>query len=291
MTPKTLRITCAPIAGENPARQMQVQLWGEETAARTVICVHGLTRLSRDFDFLAQALVEQAGYRVVCPDMAGRGNSDWLKLPQNYNYITYVADTLHMMEVMGLGQVDWVGTSMGGLIGMMVAANVPGSVRKLVLNDIGPFIPKRALERLGTYVGKAPASFADKDAASQYLSEIFASWGLSEAALAHVAEHSLVAQANGQVKMHYDPAIGAAFSEPDGKPRLMQNLNLWELWEKISCPLLVLRGETSDLLPKDVALAMVKRPNASLVEVAKVGHAPSLMEPGQIRLLVEWLRT
>ena len=255
--------------------------WGEARNP-TVVCVHGLTRNGRDFDRLAASLA--AVRRVVCPDMAGRGRSDWLADGADYGYPQYCADMNALIARLGVEAVDWVGTSMGGLIGLMLAA-MPGSpIRRLVLNDIGPFIPKAALVRLAGYVGKDPA-FADRSALEAYLRQVHATWGpLDDADWHHLAEHGHRRDDGGGLRLGYDPAIGRAFAGP------LRDVDLWPLWEKVTCPVLVLRGGQSDLLLRETAEAMTARgPRARLVEFAEAGHAPSLMTAHQIAVVKDWL--
>jgi pimeloyl-ACP methyl ester carboxylesterase len=185
---------------------------------------------------------------------------------------------------LGVEAVDWVGTSMGGLIGLMLAA-MPGSpIRRLVLNDIGPFIPKAALERMAGYVGKDPA-FADWAALEAYLRQVHATWGpLDDADWHHLAEHGHRRDDGGGFRLAYDPAIGRAFA------RRLGDIDLWPLWEKVTCPVLVLRGGQSDLLLRETAEAMTARgPRARLVEFTEAGHAPSLMAVHQITVVKDWL--
>jgi len=253
-----------------------------EARDRAVICAHGLTRNGRDFDRLAAALADAR--RVVCPDMAGRGRSDWLADGAGYGYPQYCADMNALIARLGVEAVDWVGTSMGGLIGLMLAA-MPGSpIRRLVLNDIGPFIPKAALERMAGYVGKDP-TFGDRAALEAYLRQVHATWGpLADADWQHLAEHGHRRDDGGGFRLGYDPAIGRALAGP------LRDVDLWPLWEKVTCPVLVLRGGQSDLLLRETAEAMTTRgPRARLVELAEAGHAPSLMTAPQIAVVKDWL--
>ena len=255
--------------------------WGE-ARDRAVICAHGLTRNGRDFDRLAAALA--GARRVACPDMAGRGRSDWLADGANYGYPQYCADMNALIARLAVEVVDWVGTSMGGLIGLMLAARPNSPIRRLVLNDIGPFVPKAALVRLAGYVGKDPA-FADRAALEAYLRQVHATWGpLDDADWRHLAEHGHRRDEGGSLRLAYDPAIGRAFDGP------LNDVDLWPLWEKVTCPVLVLRGGQSDLLLRETAEAMTTRgPRARLAEFAEAGHAPSLMTAHQIAVVKDWL--
>ena len=257
---------------------------GPADGARTAVCVHGLTRNGRDFDWLARALVG-AGYRVACPDVVGRGKSAWLTDPAGYGYPLYLADSAILLAHLGAKSVDWIGTSMGGLMGMMLAAQPGSPIRRLVVNDVGPFIPAAALERIGDYVGGDP-HFPDMAAAEAYFRKVAAPFGdLSDAQWRHMAEHSVVPAAVGGYRLAYDPAIGAPFQDSD-----IGDVALWELWDLIDCPVLVLRGAESDLLLPETAAEMSRRgPKARVVEIPGCGHAPALMADDQIATLLDWL--
>ena len=258
---------------------------GAPGRARAVLCVHGLTRSGRDFDALADALAE-AGFRVACPDVAGRGASDWLEDPAGYAYPQYLADMTVLIARLEAEEIDWVGTSMGGLIGMMLAAQPGTPIRRLVLNDVGPFIPKAALERIAAYAGRDPR-FADAAAAEAYLRRVHAGFGaLGAADWRRLTETSVVpAPAGRGLRLRYDPAIGAAFRD-----RPLEDLDLWAVWDRVSCPVLVLRGARSDLLTPETAAGMADRgPRADVVEIAGCGHAPALMDQSQIALVRDWL--
>jgi pimeloyl-ACP methyl ester carboxylesterase len=259
--------------------------WGAADAGRVVLCVHGLTRSGRDFDRLAAALAD-AGCRVVCPDVAGRGSSDWLADPKGYGYPQYLADMTVLIARLGAEALDWLGTSMGGLLGMMMAAQAGTPVRRLVMNDIGPFIPKAALARIAGYAGCDPR-FADVAAAEAYLRAVHEGFGaLADADWRHLSETSVAPAAGGAgLRLRYDPAIGAAFQD-----RPVEDLDLWTVWDKVSCPSLVLRGARSDLLLAETAAEMARRgPRARVVEIAGCGHAPALMDEHQIGLVRDWL--
>ena len=263
--------------------------WGDSNSKDVIVCVHGMTRNGRDFDFLAQALAER-GCRVICPDIAGRGKSEWLSNPALYGYPLYVRDIISLMHHLNLSKVKWVGTSMGGLIGMMIAASMPNLITKMVLNDIGPFIPKESLERIGSYVGKNN-SFPNKEQAEEYLKTIMSSFGLKEVShWEHVLEHTFVRGAGGSYVFAYDPAIGHAFWNSRGKQRKSQDVDLWPMWKTIHCPIMILRGADSDLLTKEIAEKMKEAKNVEdLVEIPKVGHAPMLMDYDQIEVVRNWL--
>ena len=256
--------------------------WGDAENPRVVVCAHGLTRNGRDFDILARALAPQ--FRVVCPDVAGRGLSEWLAHKQDYGYLVYLADMAAVVARTGADQVDWIGTSMGGLIGMMLGAQPETPIRRLLLNDVGPFIPRAALERLAQYVGKAP-SFATLDELERYLRIVMAPFGtLTDEQWHHFATHSYRRNDDGNLSLSYDPEIAQAFAGP------LQDVVLWPVWDAIRCFTLVVRGKESDLLLRETAEEMTRRgPKAQLVEFDGIGHAPALMAEDQIAVVKEFL--
>ncbi|WNJ98547.1 alpha/beta hydrolase [Thalassospiraceae bacterium LMO-JJ14] len=257
--------------------------WGEQRGRKATVCVHGLTRSSRDFDVIASALSETG--RVVCADVAGRGASDWLVNPKDYSYPNYMNDMSGLMAHIGAERVDWIGTSMGGLIGMMLAATSGTPIRKLVINDIGPLLAKEALVRICHYVGAAP-SFQDVEAIESYLREVHAPFGdLNDEQWRHLAVTSSIPDGEGGMRLHYDPNIASAFCAGP-----IEDVELWSVWDRITCPVLVLRGENSDLLSVATADEMTKRgPKAEVVTIKGCGHAPALMDPDQIEIVKTWL--
>jgi pimeloyl-ACP methyl ester carboxylesterase len=257
--------------------------WPGPPAAPTLLCVHGLTRNARDFDTLAEAL--SMHYRVICPDMPGRGKSDWLAFPADYNYAVYLADLTALIARLDVEIIDWVGTSMGGIIGMLFAALPGAPLRRLVLNDVGALIPKEGLERIGAYVGLDP-SFPDLGALEAALRWAFASFGpLSDAQWHHLATHSARLKPDGSLGLAYDPKIGDAFKQGP-----INDVDLWQSWDAITCPTLVLRGAQSDILRRADAEAMTQRgPRARLVEFQGIGHAPALMAEDQIAVIRDFL--
>ncbi len=256
--------------------------WGDPANSRVVICVHGLTRNGRDFDDIARAL--SSDYRVLCPDVSGRGKSEWLTHKEDYSYPVYCADMAALIARSGAKTVDWIGTSMGGLIGMLLAAQPNSPIRKLVMNDVGPFIPKASLERLSTYVGK-PVSYDSFEAFEQYVRVVSASFGpLSDAQWRHLTETTARRRDDGRWGTNYDPAIALPFTGP------IADVVLWPFWDQVHCSTLLLRGQESDLLLSETAREMTTRgPRAKLVEFAGIGHAPMLMADDQINVVREFL--
>jgi pimeloyl-ACP methyl ester carboxylesterase len=259
--------------------------WGKSNAKRVALCVHGLTRQGRDFDPLAVALV-QRGYRVICPDLAGRGRSDWLTDPEEYALGQYVSDMVTVLARSGATEIDWIGTSLGGLTGITTAAMAKAPIRRMVINDVGPFLPWQALSRIATYVGKLPKSLPNWPTAEAYFREVLAPYGpLGDTEWLHLTKHSLTRDVDGRYRLLVDPAISKAM-----RTVMFYNVSMWQQWDAIRCPVLVLRGQHSDLLPREVAHEMTQRgPPTKLVEFANCGHAPALMDFRQIGTIVHWL--
>ncbi|MBS0454045.1 MAG: alpha/beta hydrolase [Proteobacteria bacterium] len=313
MTEPSLRfVTCADTQGSH---RMAYWEWGQPDAPHVVLCVHGLTRQGRDFDVLARALLERAkgNIRVVCPDVVGRGRSEWLQDPQGYQLPTYVADMLALVAQLQaqapIVSLDWVGTSMGGLIGMAVAGSpqlpLAAPVRRLVLNDVGPSISQAAVERIGAYVGKSGA-FPSMEAAADAMWLLSTSFGphtreqwleLSRHMVVPAAQRSPdgsakvdSAQVEGPVVLHYDPAIGAPIRAVTAEVTAQGEKIMWGLYDAITARTLLLRGAQSDLLTPETAQAMTRRgPGARLVEFENVGHAPTLVSPAQHGVVVDFL--
>lgn len=286
-TPKY--ITLADPTNTNQPRHMAYYECGETANRDVIVCVHGLSRNSLDFGPLAEALTGK--YRVICPDVAGRGNSDWLTNKSDYNYVTYVTDAAVMLKQLGLEKVTWIGTSMGGIIGMMLAAHNPGLITRLVLNDIGAVISAEGLNRIIGYVGSS-GIFANEADALAYLKSIMAPFGIaSEEEWRYMLKISFNLLPNGTYALRYDPDISKPLREAAAdKDKPVTDVDLTEFWNKITCPTLILRGTRSDILSEKTATDMrASRPNVSLVELEGVGHAPALLNASQIALITNWL--
>ncbi len=253
--------------------------WGDPDNSRVLICVHGLTRNGRDFDRLANALALH--YRVVCPDIVGRGQSSRLLDPSAYGLPQYVADMVTLIARLNVSSVHWLGTSMGGLIGMALAAMEGSPIRKILLNDVGPVITVESLQRIATYVGIDP-SWANFDEALAYVKLVSAPFGqLPEADWLHLTEHSVSQRPDGRWGFLYDPAIAAPFKATF----VDQDIDLWPLYERITCPAMVLRGAQSDLLTQATWQEMgLRGPRAKLAEIEGVGHAPMFLDETQISI-------
>ena len=271
--------------------------WGDAANPRVLVCAHGLSRQGRDFDALAQAMSDR--YRVICPDVAGRGHSDWLADPKGYQVPAYVADMVTLVARLGVPTVHWFGTSMGGLIGMGLASLAKSPIERLVLNDVGPTIQYSAIARIGSYLGQ-PLRWRTEGEAADYLASISKGFGphtpeqwlaLSRPMLRPVGVGVGVGDGDGDgggdgFKLHYDPAIAVPFKAVTPEMAAAGEAFTWAAYDRIRCPTLLLRGADSDLLAPATAEAMTRRgPRARLHEFAGVGHAPTIVAPGQIEVV------
>lgn len=285
-TPRLRHVSCLDAQG---LHRMAYWEWGDPTLEEVTVCAHGLTRQGRDFDTLAADLVA-AGRRVVCPDVVGRGQSDWLADPTGYALPAYVADMVTLLARLDVRSVDWVGTSMGGLIGLGVAALKGSAVRRLVLNDVGPSIQAAALQRIGAYLGQ-PVRFSSEQEAAQ------AVWAISQGFGPHTSEQWLALtrpllrpDGQGGFVFRYDPAIALPFRAITPELAAFGEAALWRAYDSLRVPTLLLRGSDSDLLSPQTAREMTQRgPRARLVEFEGVGHAPTLVQEDQRRVVRDFL--
>lgn len=305
MTEPSLNYVSCPDAADG--HRMAYWQWGQPDSPHVVLCVHGLTRQGRDFDVLAQALSARAaqsssaGIRVICPDVAGRGESDWLRDPSGYQVPAYAADMLsllaHLHAQSPIATLDWIGTSMGGLIGMVVCGQpglpLPVPVRRLVLNDVGPALQWQAIQRIGAYLGQAGHFNTVQEAAD-------AMWTISQSFGPHTPEQWLALsqpmlkpvtrEVDSPLRLHYDPAIAGPFKLTTQEGAQQGEAMLWQLYDSIQAKTLVVRGAQSDLLSPETAHAMTERgPRAKLVEFEGVGHAPTLIAKDQIAAVAGFL--
>ncbi|NYE22664.1 alpha/beta fold hydrolase [Pigmentiphaga litoralis] len=306
--PRLAHVTCLSPAG---LHRMAYWEWGDPDNPAVLICAHGLTRSGRDFDRLARRLSSR--YRVVCPDIVGRGQSDWLSDSAYYVIPQYVSDMLPLLAAVGGKTVHWFGTSLGGLIGMSLASLAGTPITRLVINDVGPRLAPDALMRIGQYVGKA-GDFPSREAGLEYLSVVSAAFGPHKPeAWQELNQYILVPadagpgrtqQGNSRTlaaaipaatpaasaeptawRLHYDPAISVAFKPMAPPIAMAAEMMLWKAFDAIDCPTLIVRGEQSDLLSAATAAEMTRRnPNAQVVEIAGVGHAPTFMSDDQIAI-------
>lgn len=277
--------------------------WGQPDAQRVVVCAHGLTRQGRDFDLLAQALVAKSAepLQVICPDVAGRGRSQWLDNPALYQIPQYASDMLAMLSQVqanlggaSMQSLDWVGTSMGGLIGMVLAGQpglpLPVGIRRLVLNDVGPAITWSSVERMKTYVGQY-GQYRDLDEVAKSL------WSLSQGfgpvlpeVWREMSSHMTRTGNDGALTLHYDPAIGTPLRAMTPDMAMAGEAALWALYDQIKAQTLLIRGQDSDLLTPETAMDMTQRgPRAKLETWPGFGHAPTLTGNDQIQKIVSFL--
>jgi pimeloyl-ACP methyl ester carboxylesterase len=301
--PRLDYVMCASPAG---AHRMAYWEWGDPDCDQVLLCVHGLTRTGRDFDDLARRL--SSHYRVICPDVAGRGKSDWLINAGCYVIPQYVADMLTLIARLGSQRLDWVGTSMGGLIALALAGTLTMSevlrpdrgpnglppdlglrLGKIVLNDIGPSLNFSGLARIAGYVGM-PVYLDSFEQAVEYVRSVSAGFGEhDQAGWEQLARHVFTEQ-NGKWVKHYDLRLAEPFALQDEETMRASESMLWKAYEDIDTPVLVMRGAQSDLLTADTAREMLERnPNAVLHEVPKVGHAPMLNTTEQIASVERFL--
>jgi len=282
--PRLNHVQCLDTRG---LHRMAYWEWGDPANPRVLLCAHGLARQGRDFDTLAQAMVDH--YRVVCPDVVGRGQSDWLADPSGYAMPTYLADMVTLLARLNATQLDWVGTSMGGLIGMALASLPGAPVHRLVLNDVGPVIQYEAIARIGQYLG-LPMHWNTLEEAADYL------WTISQSFGPHTREQwlaltraQLKADGNG-FKPHYDPGIAVPFRAITPEVAAAGEAQAWKAYDSLRSETLLLRGAQSDLLSRQTALQMTQRgPQAQLQEFEGVGHAPTLVQPDQVAVVRNFL--
>ena len=258
--------------------------WGDPANPRVLVCAHGLTRCGRDFDILASAMADR--YRVICPDVAGRGESDWLDNKADYNYLQYVNDMVALIAratATGVETLHWMGTSMGGIIGMLLASSVNSPITRLVMNDVGSFIPKASLDRIGMYLGASPR-FADFESVVMAVRAVSPFGDMSDDTWRQLTVPLVKQQADGAWMFRYDPGVSDAFKEG-----AVHDVDLTAVWDKVSCPVLITRGAESDLLLKETFDQMCRKSAVRGVEFPHVGHAPMFQEAGQIRVVREFL--
>ncbi len=262
---------------------MAYKEWGNAGNPNVLVCVHGLTRVSDDFDALAKVMAND--YRVICPDIVGRGRSEHLRDPNFYQVPQYVSDMVTLLARLDVPSVNWLGTSMGGLIGMALASLPDNPVRKLLLNDIGPSISAVALKRIGEYVGQK-VHFATLEEATHYVRAISLTFGAhSDEQWDKLASDVMRRDAEGKWTFVYDPALALPFKATTTQSAQLDEQRLWAAYDAIHCPTLIVRGADSDLLSRETAAAMSQRgPKAKVVELAGVGHAPTFLSDAQIAI-------
>jgi cobalt-zinc-cadmium efflux system protein len=268
------------------SHRMAYHAWGNPKNPKVLLCVHGLTRRGSDFKTLAEAMCED--YYVVCPDIVGRGDSDRLSNPMQYAVPQYVADIAQLVKTLGVSQVDWLGTSMGGLIGMVYAAMPNSPIRKMLINDVGPKIEAEAIARLGSYVGQ-PFSFANRADALNRLNTICASFGEHTPDEWEIYNGPMLIERNGLWIMHYDPDIAVPFASVNPIMAKAGEMAMWHAFKQIHIPMLIVRGAQSDLLSAATVTQMCKvNSYARSIEISNVGHAPAFVKKEQIALAQEF---
>lgn len=254
--------------------------WGDPQSEKVVLCLHGFSRNGRDFDYLAQDLALK-GYRVICPDMPGRGKSDWLVNPLDYNYTKHGSEILTLLARLNVDKVDIIGTSMGGILGMALASFPNPPLGRVVMNDVGPFIPSGPQQRIREYLGLYP-TFKMKEKAKSYLTQLLTPFGpYTSEQIDHAMEHSYFLNKEKLYQLAYDQNILVNFTGEEA--------DLWAMWERVELPILLIRGEKSELLTLNCVDRMMEKKNVSFVEFPNIGHAPALNSPNQIHTIVEWL--
>ena len=299
--PELLFIDCDHAGIQPGTHRMACWSHGKANHAHLVVCVHGISRQGRDFDVLAEKLMGPDGQRcrVVSVDVAGRGHSDWLPDPALYQVPQYAADLVTLlMNLKGQGAqtIDWVGTSMGGLIGIAVAAQAAlmpqlASLkpRKLILNDVGPVVQWAALQRISSYLG-ADKRFASEQEAMDYMWQLSKSFGPHTQAQWRALSLPMIRQDGQQFKLHYDPAIALPVKATTPEAAVHGQAMLWQLYDAIASDTLLIRGQDSDLISAETAQQMQERgPKAKLVEFAGVGHAPTFVQPEQTQVIEDFL--
>jgi pimeloyl-ACP methyl ester carboxylesterase len=258
--------------------------FGDKNNNEVLICSHALLRNCRDFDKVARTLSNK--FRIIAFDVAGRGKSDWLNDAACYNHDTYVQDAILLLKELDIKKVHWLGTSMGGLIGMVIAALHGNMIHSLILNDVGPFVPGKAMAKILKYVPLAPA-FTNLDEVKKHFKKIYANFGIDEEEdWDHLTHNSVTRYNDGLYRMSYDPAIAINFNV---NKEYVEDIDLWPLWHMIQCPVFVIRGEESEILNRSTLEAMARKKNVEFCEISAVGHAPSLTTTEQINLIDNWL--
>ncbi len=283
-----IRIKSVQCISPEGLHHMAYKEWGASDNRNVLICVHGVTRVSDDFDALASAL--SGRYRVICPDIVGRGRSDWFRNPQHYQVQQYASDLVTLIARSDADSISYVGTSMGGMIGMGLAALKESPIRKMVLNDIGPVLNVSALGRIGQYIGQ-PVTFSSYAEAAGYIRSISATFGEHTDEQWHkLCSDVLKQDKDGRWVKHYDISLAVPMQAITPELAQASQLMLWAAYDAITCPVLLLRGKESDLLSQETAIEMTGRgPRARLIEFEKVGHAPTLVHPDQIAAITGFL--
>jgi pimeloyl-ACP methyl ester carboxylesterase len=284
-THQTAFFTAPGPDGEGTGHRLAYHEWGGRDNRQVLFCAHGLTRNALDFAAIAERLSDD--WRVIAVDLPGRGKSAWLERAGEYSTPVYLADVVALLDHLAIGPVDWLGTSMGGILGMLMAGHFPDRVRRLVLNDVGAWIPAAGLRRILSYAGKT-MRYASRPEAEAALRLTCATFGMrTEASWQMFFDASLVDAGDGAVRLAYDPAIVLS----TGTEQELTDVDLGPVWKAVRCPALIVRGAESDILTRETAEAMrAGRGGVALVELEAAGHAPCLLEPDHIAAVERWLK-
>jgi pimeloyl-ACP methyl ester carboxylesterase len=269
--------------GENETYKMFYREWGDSNNPKVLFCVHGFTRNSQDFSYLAEALKDK--YRVICPDVVGRGKSDWLDDKTKYDYTTYVRDMIHLVSHLKPETLDWIGTSMGGNIGMIISGTNKHLIRKLVLNDVGPKVTKDVVQRLQDQFEEVQI-FKNLEDAEEHLRDIYHSFGkLTVQEWRKITKDSFMQLDDGTYVRNYDPGITHNLKQLEA-----MDVEIWEIWDNINCPVMSVRGVNSDVLTSEILWEMQMRgPDVVVLDVPETGHTPTLLNDSQIAKIRQWL--
>lgn len=285
MKEKTANIGSYKLEGKDVPEHKLAFLDWNASAKNTVVCMHGLISNAHDFDYLAERLSED--FRVISIDIPGRGNSDWFEDKSLYQYPVYIADIFVLLKTLKIKEVDWIGTSMGGVAGMVIAADYPHMIKSLVLNDIGPEIPGRALAKMRRYIGMSP-SFPNFATARKHLQLIYKNFGVvDDEHWDHLTEHTTFIDSTGAYRLKYDPQIAETFTVNIENP---EDILFWDIWDKIKCPTLLIHGIESDILLQSTVDKMSARHNMDLYKMYDAGHAPALVDKKEMDYIYEWLK-
>lgn len=273
-----------------PKHSLSYIEWGNPNNPNVIFCVHGLARNANDFDHIAKHLSKD--YRVIALDLPGRGHSEWLENKKHYNYHTYIKDVLLLLKNLSITSVYWIGSSMGGIMGMAMATYYPKYIKTLILNDVGPELPKKTIARIEKYVDLDP-SFENEEEASLHIKRIYKNFGItSEKDWRHITQNSIRLCPDNKYRLSYDPAIitGTSAKKTSSWRDSKDFVNLWYLWEKITCPILLIHGTKSDILLTSTIDKMQKSRIFDLHVIEGAGHVPALIHKKDIESIDNWLK-
>ncbi len=258
--------------------------YGDVNNPNVLICAHGLTRNAYDFEKIARVM--QNNFRVIAIDYPGRGDSDYFTDKKSYNYYVYLKDTLLLLKKLKIKNPFWLGTSMGGIIGMAIGCFYPRILRGLILNDIGPSMPLSTVKKIGKYASLEP-KFIDLELAKQHLKMIYKESGIKEEEdWNFLTKNSFKINSSNQYQMNYDPTIVSGMEIDKAKSK---DVDMWKIWRKIKCPILVIHGAKSNILSVETVEKMQQSKQIDIYVVDYAGHAPALTNADQIDPIKNWL--